>query len=83
MAARDLLAAHLKTFYSSNIQLHYSLNYIINKYLRRYVDEATKKDCMDTLKTYDKLLIVSDPRRCEPKKFGGPGARSRFQKSYR
>ncbi|MCP4741071.1 MAG: 30S ribosomal protein S9, partial [Actinomycetales bacterium] len=23
------------------------------------------------------------PRRCEPKKFGGRGARSRFQKSYR
>ena len=28
-------------------------------------------------------LIVADPRRCEPKKFGGRGARSRFQKSYR
>ncbi|CAF3829262.1 unnamed protein product, partial [Adineta steineri] len=24
-----------------------------------------------------------DPRRCEPKKFGGPGARSKYQKSYR
>ncbi|KAI8532798.1 hypothetical protein RHMOL_Rhmol11G0242600 [Rhododendron molle] len=26
---------------------------------------------------------VADPRRCEPKKFGGRGARARFQKSYR
>lgn len=28
-------------------------------------------------------LQVADPRRCEPKKFGGRGARARFQKSYR
>nr|GFA00455.1 40S ribosomal protein S16 [Tanacetum cinerariifolium] len=30
-----------------------------------------------------KTLLVADPRRCEPKKFGGRGARARFQKSYR
>jgi hypothetical protein len=28
-------------------------------------------------------MLVADPRRCEPKKFGGKGARSRKQKSYR
>jgi hypothetical protein len=28
-------------------------------------------------------LLVADPRRCETKKFGGRGARARFQKSYR
>jgi hypothetical protein len=27
-------------------------------------------------------LLVADPRRCEPKKFGGRGARARFHKSY-
>jgi hypothetical protein len=27
--------------------------------------------------------MTSDSRRCEPKKFGGRGARARFQKSYR
>ena len=32
---------------------------------------------------YDRTLLVADPRRCEPKKFGGPGARARYQKSYR
>ena len=32
---------------------------------------------------YDRTLIAGDPRRREPKKFGGPGARSRDQKSYR
>ncbi|RLI24430.1 30S ribosomal protein S9 [Candidatus Bathyarchaeota archaeon] len=32
---------------------------------------------------FDRTLITGDPRRKEPKKFGGPGARARFQKSYR
>ncbi|VAI15910.1 unnamed protein product [Triticum turgidum subsp. durum] len=34
-------------------------------------------------KDIDRTLLVADPRRCEPKKFGGRGARARFQKSYR
>ena len=36
-----------------------------------------------TLKDYDRTMIAGDPRRSEPKKFGGPGARARDQKSYR
>jgi len=32
---------------------------------------------------FDKYLISGDARRKEPKKFGGPGARRRKQKSYR
>merc|ERR1712113_1125843 len=52
-------------------------------YNQKYVDEATKKEIKESLVSYDKTLIVSDPRRCEPKKFGGRGARARFQKSYR
>ena len=32
---------------------------------------------------YDRTMIAGDPRRKEPKKFGGPGARARDQKSYR
>ena len=32
---------------------------------------------------YDRTLLVADNRRSEPKKFGGRGARARFQKSYR
>jgi small subunit ribosomal protein S16e len=47
------------------------------------VDEATKKEIKDLLVEYDRSLLVADPRRCEPKKFGGRGARARFQKSYR
>ena len=44
------------------------------------VDEASKKEIKNILISYDRTLLVADPRRCEPKKFGGHGARSRFQK---
>lgn len=33
--------------------------------------------------SYDRTMLAGDPRRKEPKKFGGPGARRREQKSYR
>ncbi len=52
-------------------------------YYQKYVDEASKKEIKDILTSYDKSLLVADPRRCEPKKFGGPGPRARYQKSYR
>jgi small subunit ribosomal protein S9 len=32
---------------------------------------------------YDRTMIAGDSRKKEPKKFGGPGARARDQKSYR
>jgi len=35
------------------------------------------------LRDYDRTMIAGDPRRKEPKKFGGPGARAKDQKSYR
>ncbi|ELR19497.1 ribosomal protein S9, putative [Acanthamoeba castellanii str. Neff] len=50
---------------------------------QKYVDEAAKKEIKEVLLTYDRSLLVADPRRCEPKKFGGPAARARYQKSYR
>merc|ERR1719160_2146420 len=52
-------------------------------YYQKYIDEASKKEIKDVLMSYDRSLIVADPRRCEPKKFGGRSARARFQKSYR
>jgi ribosomal protein S9 len=52
-------------------------------YYQKYVDEASKQEIRDILVQYDRSLLVADPRRCEPKKFGGRGARARFQKSYR
>lgn len=52
-------------------------------FYQKYVDEASKNEVKAVLIAYDRTLLVADPRRCEPKKFGGKGARSRFQKSYR
>jgi len=44
----------------------------------------TKSARLQTVLTgYDRTMIAGDPRRREPKKFGGPGARARDQKSYR
>ncbi|KAK3805782.1 MAG: Rps16 protein [Benniella sp.] len=52
-------------------------------YYQKYVDEASKNELKQIFLQYDRTLLVADPRRCEPKKFGGAGARARFQKSYR
>ena len=50
---------------------------------QKYVDEATKNTLREALVGYDRTLLVADPRRAEPKKYGGSGARARYQKSYR
>ena len=52
-------------------------------YYQKYKNEQDKLELKDLFLQYDKGLLVSDSRRCEPKKFGGKGARARFQKSYR
>lgn len=52
-------------------------------FYQKYIDEASKNEVKALLLEYDRTLLVADPRRCEPKKFGGPGARARYQKSYR
>lgn len=52
-------------------------------YHQKYVDEASKNELKKIFSSYDKTLLVADSRRMEPKKFGGRGARARFQKSYR
>ncbi|KAK5128393.1 hypothetical protein LTR85_003061 [Meristemomyces frigidus] len=52
-------------------------------YYQKYVDEHSKNQLKQALVAYDRTLLVADNRRMEPKKFGGPGARARYQKSYR
>ncbi|CAI4222952.1 unnamed protein product [Auanema sp. JU1783] len=52
-------------------------------YYHKFVDEQSKRELKEQFALYDKSLLVSDPRRRESKKFGGPGARARYQKSYR
>ncbi|RMX71698.1 hypothetical protein D0869_15366, partial [Hortaea werneckii] len=50
-------------------------------YYQKYIDEHSKNQLKQALVAYDRTLLVADNRRMEPKKFGGPGARSRYQKS--
>ncbi|KAJ7103588.1 ribosomal protein S9 [Mycena belliarum] len=52
-------------------------------YHAKYIDAAHAMSLKKTLVDYDRTLLIADPRRMEPKKFGGGGARARRQKSYR
>lgn len=65
----------------------YAIRQAISKgvvaYYQKFVNETEKRQIKETLLQYDRTLLVADPRRCEPKKYGGPGARARVQKSYR
>ena len=45
--------------------------------------KSVRTDLKKKIEEFDKYLISGDARRKEPKKFGGPGARRRKQKSYR
>jgi small subunit ribosomal protein S16e len=62
----------------------YALRQCIAKALiafyQKYVDETSKNELKQELMQYDRNLLISDPRRKEPKKAGGPGARARYQK---
>ncbi|KXS40148.1 30S ribosomal protein S9 [Methanolobus zinderi] len=50
---------------------------------RGIVDWTNDTEIRDTYMEYDRNLLVNDSRQKETKKFGGPGARSKYQKSYR
>ncbi|KAL7713788.1 40S ribosomal protein S16 [Entamoeba marina] len=52
-------------------------------YHQKFVDETSKNELKAKFLEFDRTLLVADPRRCEVKKFGGPGARAKYQKSYR
>ncbi|KFM18130.1 30S ribosomal protein S9, partial [Marine Group I thaumarchaeote SCGC AAA799-D07] len=45
--------------------------------------KSQRNDLKIKIDEFDRYLIKGDARRKEPKKFGGPGARRRKQKSYR
>ncbi|KAF8632594.1 hypothetical protein AX15_001800 [Amanita polypyramis BW_CC] len=52
-------------------------------YYAKYIDASSAIELKKKLVAYDRTLLIADPRRMEPKKFGGQGARARRQKSYR
>ncbi|MFX1509771.1 MAG: 30S ribosomal protein S9 [Promethearchaeota archaeon] len=50
---------------------------------RGLVDFTKSADLRKQFVEYDRTLMAGDSRRKEKKKFGGPGARAKRQKSYR
>lgn len=70
-----------------DISRMYAIRQAISKallaYYGKFVDEQIRADLKAVISKYDRFMIVADSRRKEPKKAGGPGARARYQKSYR
>ncbi|WP_135822524.1 30S ribosomal protein S9 [Halostella litorea] len=50
---------------------------------RGIVQHLGDAELRDAFMEFDRSLLVNDVRQSEPKKWGGPGARARYQKSYR
>jgi len=50
---------------------------------RGLVQHNNDAELRDAYMEFDRSLLVNDVRQSEAKKWGGPGARARYQKSYR
>lgn len=50
---------------------------------RAIVEHYGDAELRDAFMEFDRSLLVNDVRTKESKKWGGPGARARYQKSYR
>ncbi|MDZ7745673.1 MAG: 30S ribosomal protein S9 [Halobacteriales archaeon] len=50
---------------------------------RALVQHNNDAELRDAFLSFDRSLLVNDVRQSESKKWGGPGARARYQKSYR
>jgi small subunit ribosomal protein S9 len=50
---------------------------------RGLVEYTGDMEMRDAYMQFDRTLLVNDVRQSESKKWGGPGARARYQKSYR
>jgi len=50
---------------------------------RGLVEHTNDAELRDAYMEFDRSLLVNDVRQSESKKWGGPGARARYQKSYR
>ena len=81
------LDIRLRVHGGGHVSQIYAIRQAISKaivaYFQKYVDEQAKSEIKKKLMDYDRTLLVADPRRMEPKKFGGQGARVRRQMSYR
>lgn len=73
--------------YNGDVAKAYAVRMAFSKaivaYYGMYADEWKKQEIKKVLMAFDRHCLVGDVRKKEPKKFGGPGARARYQKSYR
>ncbi len=53
------------------------------KYFEKFISQVKMSEIRDIFLNYDRSLLIGDPRKTEPKKAGGKGARTKYQKSYR
>lgn len=89
VGTRDLYNLKIEIFYKDNTSGSsvYAVREAFAKgivaFYKKYDSESKASMIKNSLLRYDSKMFVSDPRRTEPKKFGGPGARARYQKSYR
>lgn len=60
-------------------QVQAARNAVANALVAYFDDKAM----MDRMLEFDRFMIIEDSRRVETKKYKGPKARARFQKSYR
>nr|ANM86216.1 40S ribosomal protein S16-1 [Stygiella incarcerata] len=85
--SRERLDIRIRTSGGGGVSQVFAIRQALAKgivaYFQKFVDEASKREVKQILLNYDRTLLVADPRRCEPKKFGGHSARARRQKSYR
>merc|ERR1712035_71576 len=49
----------------------------------KFFEEHKKQEIKSKLMSFDKYCLISDTRRVEAKKVGGPAARAKYTKSYR
>jgi small subunit ribosomal protein S16e len=72
------LNIRLRVHGGGHVSQIYALRQAISKAIvafnQKYIDEQSKSEIRKILMAYDRALLVADPRRMEPKKFGGQGA---------
>ncbi len=78
---RFKINAHITAKGGGAISQAYAASIALSKALSDYFKDDEK--VKEIIQSYDRHLLIGDPRQKEPKKFGGPGARRREQKSYR
>ncbi|MEX0569568.1 MAG: 30S ribosomal protein S9 [Candidatus Njordarchaeota archaeon] len=70
----------IKTHGGGIISQAYAARCAIARAILKYFNDPAIENLY---RSYDRYLLIEDIRRKEMKKFGGPGARARFQTSYR